>query len=167
MNINAILATDLDYGIGANGDLPWPKNKRDLEWFKKHTANDIVLMGRATWESLYVKPLPNRVNVVASTKKLPHPKDGGPDHVFEGDLNRRDLELLFGELYPEKDTIWIMGGANVYHQSLSFCDKLYLTTFRKNYKCDRYVESDIIVKFPIIEYWEEDDEVTSQIRGNK
>ena len=64
MTIKAILACDADWGIGKDGDLPWPHNPADLKWFKQSTLNHTVVMGKATWDSLPVKPLPNRVNVL-------------------------------------------------------------------------------------------------------
>jgi dihydrofolate reductase len=160
MSVNAILATDLDYGIGMEGDLPWPKNRRDMRWFSDNTKGHVVVMGRATWESLGNQNLPNRINVVISNSEL-----GGQPHVQMSG----DIEMILQHLeerYPDLD-IWIMGGANIYHQALPYCDKLYLTTIRKQYKCDRYVESNIIVRFPVIEYWDEDDELTFQIRVKK
>jgi dihydrofolate reductase len=43
--IKAILACDEQWGIGKDGDLPWPRNPADLKWFKESTLNDTVVMG--------------------------------------------------------------------------------------------------------------------------
>ena len=50
--------------------MPWPKNLIDLKWFKKNTTNNIVIMGRNTWESIpyNYRPLSNRYNFVLSSK---------------------------------------------------------------------------------------------------
>jgi dihydrofolate reductase len=157
MTINAILACDLGFGIGIEGDLPWPKNKRDMQWFKDHTKDGVVLMGRTTWESIGSKPLPNRINVVVTTRHLE-----GPDYTLAGDME--NIVNKTKEKYPD-NTIWIIGGADIYEQALPHCDKLYLTRINKTYDCDRYVESDIITKFPVIHKWKEDEELTFQIRG--
>jgi dihydrofolate reductase len=157
VNVNAILACDLKFGIGVEGELPWPKNKRDMQWFKDHTTGDVVLMGRTTWESIGSKPLPNRVNVVVTTKYLED-----PDYTLSGDME--NIINKTKEKYPD-NTIWVIGGADIYEQALPYCDKLYLTRINKTYDCDRYVESDIITKFPVIHEWKEDEELTFQIRG--
>lgn len=155
-NINAILACDINFGIGNEGNLPWPKNKRDMAWFQKHTKNQIVLMGRTTWESLGSKPLPNRFNIVVTSQNLK-----GPDLTAHG--NFEDILNAVRKKFPGK-TIWVMGGADIYRQALPFCDRLYLTIVNLHCQCDKYVESDIITKFPVIEHWQEDKELTFQIR---
>ena len=47
--IKAILACDNEGGVSKNGTIPWPKNKKDLGWFKKNTTNNVVVMGSKTW----------------------------------------------------------------------------------------------------------------------
>lgn len=158
MSVNVILATDLNFGIGYEGDMPWPRNKEDLKWFKENTAEDIVVMGRKTWDSIGQKKLPNRTNIVITTKELE-----GPDHTLSGDMG--EIIEKIKTLYLADRNIWIMGGAEIYHQAIPFSDNLYLTTFNQTYKCDTTVESDIIVKFPYVEYWTETEEITFQIRS--
>ena len=67
--IRAILACDQDWGIGKDGDLPWPHNPDDLKWFKEQTTGSVVAMGKRTWDSLPTKPLPNRNNVVVTSSE--------------------------------------------------------------------------------------------------
>ena len=67
--IKAILACDDEWGIGKDGDLPWPHNPADLKWFKKNTLNCMVIMGKSTWDSLPRKPLPNRENMIVTKAK--------------------------------------------------------------------------------------------------
>jgi dihydrofolate reductase len=156
MSINAILACDLNFGIGNEGNLPWPKNRRDMDWFRQHTMGHAVLMGRTTWESLGSKPLPKRENIVVTSKTLE-----GADVTMSGDMEA--IITYVKELYAGLH-IWVIGGADIYQQAIPFCDKLYLTTINGMYTCDRYVESDIITKFPVIEHWQEDPELSFQIR---
>lgn len=136
-NVNAILAHDDNYGIGKDNDLPWPRNAADLKWFRECTIGHVVVMGRKTWESIGSKPLPKRINVVVSNQEFPHPKDGGPDHVLNGDLNS-GIQTLLTELYPNLK-IWIIGGADIYNQTLSQCDNIYLTHIPGDYNCDNFV----------------------------
>jgi len=157
MSVNVILARDLDFGIGNEGNLPWSKNKRDMDWFREHTMGHVVVMGRKTWESIGSKPLPRRTNVIVTSKTL-----DGADLTMSGDMETiiNHVKDLYADLH-----IWVMGGADIYQQAIPFCDKLYLTTINGHYVCDRHVESDIITKFPVIEYWKEDEELSFQIRG--
>lgn len=157
MTVNAILACDINFGIGNEGDLPWPKNPRDMMWFREHTKGHVVVMGRSTWESIGSKPLPGRVNVVITSKDLK-----GPEFTMHGEM--KDIIDTLKSRYKEQD-VWVIGGADIYKQSVPYCDKLYLTTINKSFECDKYVEADIITKFPVIEHWNEDPELTFQIRS--
>lgn len=137
MTVNAILAHDDKHGIGKDGYLPWPHNAADMKWFRDNTKNGVVIMGRKTWESIGSKKLSNRINVVVSNGKFLHPNEGGPDHVLEGDLGSA-VKVLLPNLYPELK-LWIIGGANIYEQTLPFCDNIYLTHFKGDYECDAFV----------------------------
>ena len=64
--IRAILAADKDWGIGKDGTMPWPHNTDDLKWFRDCTLDSTVIMGRKTWDSLPIQPLPNRKNAVVT-----------------------------------------------------------------------------------------------------
>jgi dihydrofolate reductase len=61
--ISAIVAVDNNWGIGYNGDL-LEHIPDDMKFFKKLTTGNVVIMGRKTWDSLPVKPLPDRLNLV-------------------------------------------------------------------------------------------------------
>ena len=135
LKVRAILATDLKGGIGKSGDLPWPKNQKDMKWFSESTNNSIVIMGSKTWESLKGK-LPNRLNVVVTSKIL-----NGTDGNFKG-----PIELIikqFKRLHPKRN-IWIIGGANIYNQSWDLVDEVYLTKFKQKYDCDTYIDLDLV-----------------------
>ena len=62
-----VIACDPNGGIGYKNKLPWTKIEGDLPRFKKLTENRVVFMGRNTWESLPVKPLPNRQNFIITS----------------------------------------------------------------------------------------------------
>ena len=68
IEVHLIWAQDDNGGIGINGELPWHISS-DLKNFKKITLNSTIIMGRKTWDSLPIKPLPKRKNIVLSTKK--------------------------------------------------------------------------------------------------
>ena len=96
MSINAILAVDDNLGLGFESGLPWPTNKEDMKWFSDNTRGNVVVMGRATWESLNCQKLPNRLNVVISNHDLE-----GPDVVISGDMN--SILFMLENKYPEND----------------------------------------------------------------
>jgi dihydrofolate reductase len=69
MQLKMIAAVTKSMGIGHNGMLPW-KVPADLSHFSRTTIGEgrnAIIMGRKTWESLPVKPLPKRINIVLTT----------------------------------------------------------------------------------------------------
>ena len=105
--IKAILACDNGGGVSKDGTIPWPKNTKDLGWFKKNTINNVVVMGSKTWtDPLMPWPLPNRVNVLATTREKEFP---GADKYICGDLNKK-LKTLRKDLDKEssfKECEWV------------------------------------------------------------
>lgn len=130
--IRAILACDEDWGIGKDGDLPWPHNPADLKWFKETTLNGTVVMGRSTWDSLPFKPLPKRTNIVITSKELED--EGCKILSFEQAL--RDLPKL-----DMVDDVWIIGGSQLVDGMLDIIDELYLSQIRGTYECDTFLPS--------------------------
>ncbi len=152
--IRAILAHDDYWGIGKDGDLPWPKNSDDLAWFKESTAGGVVVMGRKTWESLPRKPLPGRENIVISNSNI-------QDADCVMDLSAA-LESL-PKMNFNKD-IWIIGGASVLEQLLPIVDELWLNNVDSDYNCDTFLPKMLITRdfepshtkierFGIITHW--------------
>lgn len=109
-----IVATSPTGLIGLNGNLPWRKSA-DLKRFKKVTMGGVLIMGRATWESIG-RPLPGRKTFVLSRN---------PEAKWEG------VEVF--KTLPEaiqaagEAPIWIAGGSSVYDEGLAFCDELDVT----------------------------------------
>lgn len=160
MSVNAILAMDSNMGIGYDNALPWPHNKRDMQWFRNCTSGHVVVMGRKTWESFGSKPLPNRINVVLTNRDI----EGEADLVAFGDVE--DVINNLKEKYPDLH-IFIIGGANLYHQALPFCDKVYVTRIKGAYRCDTFMYSQDFEGFGVQEYIETDGELTIQIRSRR
>jgi dihydrofolate reductase len=129
--IRAILAHDAFWGIGKDGDLPWPKNSDDLKWFKEKTTGGVVVMGRKTWESLPVKPLPNRKNIVCSTKDLSH--FPGADSVMN--IN----EIVQTLPYISGGDKWVIGGATLLESCLPIIDELWFNDVGGDYNCDIFL----------------------------
>ena len=64
--ISAIVAVDNNWGIGFNNDV-LERIPEDLQRFKSLTTDNIIIMGRNTWDSLPIKPLPNRITIVITS----------------------------------------------------------------------------------------------------
>jgi len=124
--MKAIVACDPTGGIGYNNKLPWYKIEGDLPRFKTLTTNKLVIMGRNTWESLSKKPLPNRTNVVVTSKPIELP---------EGVTSVKNIYEYIN--YPDA---WIIGGASLIKSSWSFLDTIYLTRTFNHYICDTFID---------------------------
>lgn len=132
--IKAILACDDQGGVSRNGTLPWPKNTRDLTWFKENTQGHIVVMGRTTWEDLSMpRPLPNRYNVLASNSSTYFP---GIDRKIRGNITEQ-IEQIAQEA-PGLIT-WVIGGPNVVDQCLGIIDEFYISRIPGDYDCDTFL----------------------------
>ena len=130
-NINYILATDLNWGIGYKNGLIY-FFKKDLQRFKDITLNKTVVMGSKTWTSLPIK-LPNRTNIVL-TSRTSLPDEKQPDKI----INQLD-DIIKMSLTEE---IWVIGGASLYKELLKFVNKIELTVIHNN-----DVEYDVDVNF--------------------
>ena len=132
--IKAILACDEEGGVSKEGSIPWPKNTKDLGWFKKNTINNVVVMGSKTWiDPLMPWPLPNRINVLATTKKEKFP---GADKYIKGNLKKEVIKIK----KDNKDkTIWIIGGPNIIEQTLGVVEEFYLSRIPGKYDCDGFL----------------------------
>ena len=112
--LKAIVAISENSVIGKNGDLPW-RISEDLKWFKKITLGHTLLMGRKTWESL-PGVLPKRENWVLSSTIQPN------------NSKIRVFKKIQDALDAAKDrTLFIIGGGELYRQTLPLCDELYVS----------------------------------------
>lgn len=133
-----ILACNLDYVIGINGGLPW-NIPEDLAHFKKLTSNNIVVMGRKTFESINNKPLPNRINIVITSQPEKHQSQ---DNLFF--INSNMIQPITN-LFPDKK-IFIIGGEQIFKMFESQCVKVHLTLVFSNIQIN---DKTIIYKPPI------------------
>lgn len=124
--IAAIVCVDKNLGIGSCGQLleSYPE---DMTFFKKKTSGNIVIMGRKTWDSLPKKPLSNRLNVIITSK----PIENTDSIIF---ITMEDFIKQLNELKKDPRDIYIIGGASIYEQLLSYCDKIYMTMIPKVYE---------------------------------
>lgn len=110
--------------LGKNGGLPAWKLATDIQRFKELTTSGVVVMGRKTFESFakfnksgIAKPLPNRTNVVITRD---------PNWQRDGVLIFTSTKDVL-ENFKDEDTIWIIGGGEIYKQFLEIAYELHLT----------------------------------------
>ena len=115
MKIHLIWAQDEHGGIGKKGKLPWHISE-DLKNFKKLTSGSAILMGRNTWESLPIRPLPERRNIVLSHK-------GIPDVECYTSVEEC-IETLDGD---GTEKLFVIGGSTVYRNFIHRADELHIT----------------------------------------
>ena len=117
MNVNAIVAVSKNKVIGADNKLPWYL-PADLKFFKRTTLGHHIIMGRKTFLSLN-KPLPKRTNIVLTRD---------PFFIADGVLVAHSIyEALEIAFEREEKEVFIIGGGEIYEQSLPYLDKIYLT----------------------------------------
>ena len=115
MKIHLIWAQGINGGIGKNGKLPWHISE-DLQNFKKLTLDSTILMGRKTWESLPIKPLSKRRNIVLSSKEVPDAECYTSIEECVEKLNDEGIQKLF-----------VIGGSTVYRNFIHRADELHIT----------------------------------------
>jgi dihydrofolate reductase len=120
-----IVACDPDGGIGYQNKLPWDRLDGDLANFKKLTTNQVVVMGRNTWESLPKKPLPNRLNFVVSSQKLELP---------DGSFCIPNLNC-----FKNYRNAWLIGGSDLINSSWDMITEVYLSRTYTKYTCDKFI----------------------------
>jgi dihydrofolate reductase len=133
--IRAILAHDEKWGVGRNGQLPWPHNPKDLAWFKETTLNSTVVMGRKTWDSLPFKPLPGRHNIVVSKTM---------QHQLNIEVVRPDIYKSRTATIAAVENVWLIGGARLIVNSLDIIDELWLNNVGNDYDCDVFLPKETI-----------------------
>lgn len=122
--ITLLVATDKNGLIGNNGKLPW-NIPEDMDFFKKYTQNQIVVMGRKTYLSIG-KPLKNRVNVILSSSIVKNFDETLPIESYKSDLI---VLKSFEEVLKSFKEFIIIGGRSVYKQALEnlIPDKLLIS----------------------------------------
>lgn len=114
--MDIIVAVARDWGIGKDNDLLY-HIPDDMKYFRKMTQGSTVVMGRKTLESFPGgNPLPNRTNVVLTRSK---------DYAKEGVIVVHDFEEL--ESLGLEEPVFVIGGASVYRNLLSKCNRAYVT----------------------------------------
>ena len=120
--------------IGKNNSIPWDVEE-DLEMFKKLTSGHIIIMGRKTYESLPVKPLKNRYNIVLTSEPYNY-KSNNENLVFTTQENVENILEKQKEKWGER--VFIIGGSDIYKHYFDKCHKLHITVIHKEVEGDTY-----------------------------
>lgn len=146
MSLSHIVAVSENDVIGVNNDLPWDIPE-DMQFFKDKTKGRAIIMGRKTYESVG-HPLPNRLSIVITRQK-----DYKIEHknvIVVPDLKSAIAEA---EKHVSKygDEIFIIGGGEIFKESIDMVDIIYLTRIHKSFEGDiKYPKVDPN-KFQLIE----------------
>ena len=120
-----IVATDSKNGIGINNTLPWHLPE-DLAHFKRTTSGHPIIMGRKTFDSIG-RPLPNRRNIVITRNR---------DWAHAGVETVASLQDAASLV--EGIDAFIIGGAQIYAESLPLATRLIVTEIGKSFDCDAF-----------------------------
>ena len=127
--ISLIVAKSKNNVIGNKGKLPWNISE-DLKRFKELTTDNVVIMGRKTYESLpdKSKPLPNRINIIISRDE---------NYTAPNCLVFNDIKTAIRKAGTNKE-VFIIGGGEIYKEGLNYADKLYITEVENDVVGDTY-----------------------------
>lgn len=115
--MNLIVNVSENWAIGKGNSLLFHLSQ-DMKFFKSHTTEKTVVMGRKTLESLPGgKPLPNRKNIV-----LTRNTDYNPDGVTV----YNSIEAFLAD-NADNDNIYVIGGESLYRDLLPYCTRAFVT----------------------------------------
>lgn len=128
--MNCIVAVDENWAIGYKNEL-LVRIPADQKFFRQETTGKVVVLGRKTLETFpQGRPLPNRTNIIVSTKKDYEVKDAIVVHSIE--------ELLEELKKYDTEDVYIIGGDSIYKQMLPYCDTAHVTKIDRVYEADTY-----------------------------
>jgi dihydrofolate reductase len=112
----------------------------DFKRFKQLTTGHYIIMGRKTFES-FPKPLPNRTHIVVTHQKEYH---------REGCIVVKSLEEAI-DTVPKEEDVYIIGGGEIYRQSLAITDKIELTKVHHSFEADTFFPEIDVMQWQLIE----------------
>lgn len=134
MSATILVAFDDNRLIGDNGKLPW-HIPNDLKFFKRITQGHPIIMGRKTWDSLPIKPLPRRMNIVLTrdASKLLLPPTDSLCYLNDVVAACNKFQEIYGNAF-------IIGGAQVYELALKLgvVDRVIVSRIKGSHQGDTY-----------------------------
>lgn len=124
--ITLIAAAAENNALGKDNDLLWHL-PNDFKRFKEITSGHHIIMGRKTFES-FPKPLPNRTHIIITRQK---------EYLVENCIVVHSLEEAIA-IAPKNEEVFIIGGAQIYEQSIPLADKIDLTRVHTSLDADAF-----------------------------
>ena len=124
--IIAIAAIGMNNELGKDNQLIWHL-PNDFKRFKTLTTGHYIIMGRKTFES-FPKPLPNRTHVIITRQK---------NFTAENCIVVDSLKKAIA-VYPKEEDVYVIGGGEIYNQSIDFADKLEITKVFHSFEADTF-----------------------------
>lgn len=129
MILSHIVAAAKNDVIGSHNTLPWDIPE-DMQFFLDKTKHKALIMGRKTFESVG-HPLPGRLNVVITRQK-----DYSPKGAIVVSTLAEAVEACKAQIPKYGEEIFIIGGGEIYRESLGIVDRVYLTRIHKEFPGD-------------------------------
>ncbi len=127
-HVSILVAMAKNRVIGRNNALPW-QLPPDLKRFKELTMGHHIVMGRKTYESIG-RPLPGRTSVIITRQ---------PDYQVPGAIVVASIDQALKVCSEGKEVdqeIFVIGGAQIYRQSLGLCQRIYITEIQQEFDGD-------------------------------
>ena len=124
--ITLIAAVSDNNALGLNNQLLWHLPD-DFKRFKSITTGFHIIMGRKTFES-FPKPLPNRTHVIISRQQYQAP---------EGCIVVNSIDEAI-KICPKDEDVYIIGGGEIYKQSIGISDKIDITRVHNTFEADTF-----------------------------
>jgi dihydrofolate reductase len=147
LNLELIVACNKNGVIGDKNNIPWYVPE-DLMNFKKTTSDEVIIMGRKTFESLPNGALKNRVNIVLTKRYLEYDNQNkNTDNLIFTDINH--VANILKEYQCENENnnknkkIFIIGGAEIYKLFFNYCSIIHLTIVYNDSKGETFFPYDI------------------------
>jgi len=128
MLLSQVVAAAENNAIGKNNQLLWTL-PNDMKFFKNTTWGMPVIMGRKTYESLG-KPLTGRTNIIITRKNNWQPEGVRVVHDIQ--------EAMAAAAETDAREAFIIGGGEIYNQTLSMCNRVYLTRVHASPEADTF-----------------------------
>ena len=132
MILSIIVAVSENNVIGKDNKLIWHL-PADMKFFKDKTSGHFIITGRKNYDSIPEKfrPLSNRTNIVVTRQKNYH----APFALVMPDI---ETALTFAKEKSEEGEVFIIGGAEIYRQTIDVCSRIYLTRIHHSFEGDAF-----------------------------
>ena len=123
-------------GIGKDNKLLY-NDPEDMKLFRDNTKYGVVMMGRNTWESLPVKPLKHRINIVV-TSDIPKNTLAYEDTLFVTVGEADTIVKMAKYIFKDQD-LYVIGGSKLVDRYKDYIDYMYISAFIEDREADTFL----------------------------